>query len=198
MRRFHKSAGAFGAALALLLLPALPGRTADFAFNGTLAPTDVRLFGFTVTANPFVPVTLRTSSYAAGGFDPVLSLFRGDGLLLDANDDVNALVSSAIVPADPIIGNRFDSYFQIDLEPGSYTLALTYSPNYAVGPNLADGFAPVGPVPGGRTSSFAVGIGNVTAAAEVPETGAGALAAAGLPLLAGTLRRRRKSRTVRI
>ena len=184
------------AAFALLALPALSARAADFTFSGTLAPTGVALYSLNVATSPFTLVTLSTTSYASGGFDPVLSLFRGtDGLLLDANDDVNALVPLSVVPADPITGERFDSYFEFDLEPGSYTLALTYSPNYAAGPNLSNGFAPTGPFDSsaGRTGSFTVGIQNVTGAAVVPEPGTVALLAAGALPLAGRLRRRHRA-----
>jgi hypothetical protein len=128
-------------AAATLLLGVSTARAADFSFVGAFTRDDnVALFSFAVADGPISVVTVRTSSYASGGFDPILSLFRGDGLLLADNDDVNLGIPASIVPADPATGQRSDSFLEMDLEPGVYTLALTQYDNFAAGPNLSNGF----------------------------------------------------------
>jgi hypothetical protein len=72
---------------------------------------------------------------AAGGFDPDLSLFDSSGNLLDQNDD-----GTGFVAVDSTTGNAFDSYLTDSLGVGSYTVALTESPNFANGPTLGDSF----------------------------------------------------------
>jgi hypothetical protein len=73
-------------------------------------------------------VNLGGTTIAAGGFDPVLSLFDSTGFLIALN---NASIG-------------FDSLISIDLSVGSYTLFLTESDNLPVGPTLADGFTRTG------------------------------------------------------
>jgi len=73
-------------------------------------------------------VDAQTLSYAAGGFDPTLSLFAGTGSkeLLASNEDMApGMLDAQVIAA---------------LDAGSYTLAVTESPNRAFGPTLADGF----------------------------------------------------------
>ena len=96
-------------------------------------------------------VTIFTLSYAgganaagqaipAGGFDTMLSLFDGTGLLIGLNDN-----GDASVPADPVTGNHWDAYlFMPSLAPDIYTLAITHADNGAFGPTLADGFLRAG------------------------------------------------------
>ncbi len=117
---------------------------ADFSYTGNFAgDDDVQLFNFTVGATS--TVTLVTHSYAggtmadgtvipAGGFDPILALFDGAGELIDQNDD------GAGVPADPITDNEWDTLLVAVLAPGNYTVAVTQYDNYAIGPNLSNGF----------------------------------------------------------
>lgn len=197
------------AAVAVVLAPVAAVRAADFSFTGAFTrDDDMALFGFSVAAGPVSLVTLRTSSYATGGFDPVLSLFRAsDGLLLADNDDVNAAIPTGTVPADPTTGLRSDSFLEIDLEPGAYLLALTQYDNLAAGPNLANGFARAGTgnftggpflqsvqqAGGGainhsRTGNYSVQILNVTSAQVIPEPGT--LALIGFAGLGGSLLRR--------
>ena len=87
-------------ATAVTALSSVTSQAAALSFTGNLAgDNDVQLFSFTLAAD--ADVTLRTWSnaggvnaagqlVAAGGFDPIVSLFAGSGALarlFDANDD---------------------------------------------------------------------------------------------------------------
>lgn len=118
----------------------------DFSFTGNLANNDdVQLFTFTVGAAS--NVTLRTWSYAGGtnaagaaiargGFDPILALFNSSGLLINQNDDGNSNVA-----ADTVTGAHYDTFLSSALAPGTYTVSVMQYSNFAVGPNLSDGFS---------------------------------------------------------
>ncbi|ESA34497.1 pep-cterm exosortase interaction domain-containing protein [Leptolyngbya sp. Heron Island J] len=131
---------------------------ADFSLRGTFAQDDdVHLFNFRVeTAST---VTLRTYSYAggtqadgtviaAGGFDPILSLFDGTGTLITFGDDDE----TDTVAQDPTTGQAYDSLIEVLLGAGTYTLALTQYNNFSNTNNLADGFRQAGN--GNFTSNF--------------------------------------------
>lgn len=118
---------------------------------------DVALVAFNVSM-PF-DVVIESLGYAggvngdgisvpAGGFDPVLSLFDANGLLIAEADDGREVV-------DPSSGEAFDSLLSMSLPAGSYTVALTQFDNYAIGPMLEDGFERVGE--GNFTSEFGPG-----------------------------------------
>ncbi len=122
----------------------------NFSFTGTFSgDDDVQLFNFSVGAPS--TVTLVTKSYAggtladgtvipAGGFDPILALFDSTGLFIDDNDDG----SFPDVGIDPVSGNDWDSFLQLALGAGDYTAAVTQYDNFAIGPNLSDGFDQTG------------------------------------------------------
>ncbi len=103
---------------------------ASISFSGSFNQDDnVRLFSFTVDNS--APVTLRTKSVAAGGFDTLLTLFDSTGLFVSENDGP----SGSFLPSDAMI--------QQSLAPAEYTLALTQFDNFHLtgpGGNLADGF----------------------------------------------------------
>ena len=123
---------------------------ADFSLNGTFAQdADVYQFDFSVATES--TVTLRTYSYAggtqadgtvvaAGGFDPVLTLFDGDGNKLFFNDDDN----TNTVDRDPTTDKAYDSFLQGVLAMGNYTVTLTQYGNVSAGTTLADGFSRTG------------------------------------------------------
>src|SRR5215813_13417684 len=116
----------------------------NFSFTGNFTQDDnVQLFNFTVGA--LSTVTLRTVSYAGGtnsagtvisrgGFDPILALFNATtGALFGQNDDGTG------VPTD-ITGVAFDTLLTTSLAAGNYTVAVMQFDNFAVGPNLSNGF----------------------------------------------------------
>jgi hypothetical protein len=135
---------------AILTFPGSVLAASDFSFTGTFnQDDDVQLFNFTVAAAS--NVTLLTQSYAggtqadgnvvsAGGFDPILAVFDSTGLLIGSNDDG----SFPDVGIDPVTGVEFDTFLQLALGIGDYTVAVSQFNNFANGPNLSDGFLQTG------------------------------------------------------
>jgi uncharacterized protein (TIGR03437 family) len=126
--------------MALLLLGCpLAGRAADFSFTGALASDDdQKSFFFTLTQTR--TITLQTSSWASGGFDPSLAVFDSAGHLIASNRDGGC----ASVPPNPANGYCWDAYLSLTLPAGTYQAVLTESENVAMGPTLADAFAYTG------------------------------------------------------
>ena len=147
-----------------VLLGAAPANAANFSFTGNLADSnDNQSFFF--TANGASTVNLRSYSYAggtnaagtviaAGGFDPILSLFDGTDTLIQTVDD-----GPDPVPADPTTGRRYDTNFSQALAAGNYRVIISQYANFATGPNFSNGFGGTND-PGfdGRTSAWAVDV----------------------------------------
>ncbi len=120
--------GAFFAATLFIAAPAAAGPVQNFSFTGSFTQDDdVQLFNFTVGA--LSTVTLRSWSYAGGtnaagetlardGFDPILALFDSTGAFIDQNDDGNT------VPADALSGAEYDVFLEVELDAGTYTVAI--------------------------------------------------------------------------
>ena len=217
----------FAALCACLLAGVAPAAT--LSFQGTFTQDDqLQLFTFTA---PTASFEVRTWSYAggtdtnpnsiaAGGFDPVLSVFdvtQGGSPLKGTNDNgVNICPAGApaCVSADPSTGLALDSLLQLSsLNVGdTYVLVLSQADNVPNGNTLGAGFSEVGNPNfttsfgcGGtgfcdgfgnqRNANWAVDIMNVGGASEVggaaPEPGTMLLLSAGLAGLA-VLRTRRK------
>ena len=196
MKRFFMAAIA-ATVLATSSLPAL----GNLSLSGNLAgDNDVAFFTFALASTS--DVTLRTWSYAggtnalgnliaAGGFDPIVSLFFGSGnpaILLDANDDGFG------VAVDPSTGNAFDALLEsFALPAGVYTVALTEFDNFANGPTLVDGFLGSSNLNfDGRTSAWALDI-SVANGGTVPLPGTLALLVVGLAAARATCRGPRSS-----
>jgi hypothetical protein len=140
-----------GAAFGLLAVGAFSGigssaaQAIDFSFTGAFA-NDASIQSFFFTANGASTVTFRSYSYAggtnsagqviaAGGFDPILSLFDGADNLIDTVDD-----GPDPVPPDPVTGASFDTNFSEVLSAGNYRVVVSQYNNFASGPTFADGF----------------------------------------------------------
>ena len=124
-------------ASAAIIRPALTGDPTLMSFGGTFqSDNDVALFLFSLTADSTVMAS--TSSAASGGFDTYLALFQADTLgvfnLVTDNDD------SAFGVPDAALLDPFTGLPGLLLHAGTYTLALTQSPNFA-NLTLAAGFS---------------------------------------------------------
>ena len=91
------------------------------SFNGTFT-ADNSTLAVAFTSSTLQNVTFSTTSYASGGFIPVLTLFSGAGKELD---NFGSGIS--------------DASLSDTLAAGSYVLYLTEFPNVAIN-NLSDGF----------------------------------------------------------
>ena len=104
-------------------------------FDVVIASTgsvDFRSFGYGGGTTP------AGQTIAAGGFDTALTLFSGAGVFITDNDD------GAGAAVDPSTGMPGDARITANLTPGQYILALTQYDNFALTPNLSDGFVESG------------------------------------------------------
>jgi hypothetical protein len=202
-----------------LLASTIQVRADEVSYQGNFTTDDqVQLFDFNV-ATPGL-VTLQTFGYAggvngagttiaAGGFDPVLTLFDGAGNFLVMNDDGPC----GTVGTDPTTLNCFDSYLSLDLTAGSYILALTENDNLAIGPTLSDSFTQVGngdftcqefigtpgafcdASPSQRDSAWALDV-TTQGASPVPEPGSEVLVLSGISLFFALRKKLQSRRTL--
>ena len=191
----QRRCGVLSAALLWGLLAAGAAQADTFHFSGTFTADDglallvVDVPGLVST--PLTALTALTLSFAQGGFAPVLSLFDGQGFLLQAG-----------APADP--GACCEQRLAVDALPGHYTLVLSQQGNYP-GATLADAFSNAGQAhytaaydpllrPNAtfididqtqRSGFWALDLTVAGAVAVVPEPAAGWLLAAGLAGMTG-------------
>lgn len=105
-------------------------------YTGTFDSDDAR---FVINFDVASSATLNafTTSYAQGGFAPVLTLFGAAG----GNQQVAGSASDAGSCAAGSGEFCWDAKFSTILQAGSYTLVLTQDNNFANGEQLTDGFA---------------------------------------------------------
>ena len=85
---------AIGLAASLMLLATAPASAASFSFSGAFSgDADVQLFSFTVGSG--TTVSLSTTSYALGGFDPLLTVFDSSGIALQDLTIARAILAKA-------------------------------------------------------------------------------------------------------
>lgn len=185
------------------LLLGLAGAFATAApvqLDGTLMRDDDRR-SFTLELDTAGSLKAISTGYASGGFDTMLFLFDAAGALIAFNDDGLDAV------ADPFTSWAFDAGLEVALAAGRYTLVLTQYDNVPHTFQLADGFSRTG------DGNFTPGLtGLCTASSFCDSTGdarsnrwqlvidgadrvidePGALALAGLALLAAATTRRRR------
>jgi len=127
----------FGYVLATFILSA--SAHAGITLHGTFAADDDMFtagFALAVPAN----ITIDTTSFATGGFAPVVSLFDSLGNLLVFDDGGVAPLACGPRAVDPATGFCLDAYINGLLAAGSYTVVLTEWDSVPFGPTLSDGF----------------------------------------------------------
>lgn len=135
---FLKLAVALGAASSAFAI--------DYTFSGSFRQdNDVAFFNFSV-ANPST-VTVFSSSWDDGGFDPILAIWTGAGVLMYEQDDGgNAGSTNVDVGSGPVSYTHgvWDSYYTVNLAAGNYIASVTQFNNFAVSGVLSDGFQQAG------------------------------------------------------
>jgi len=203
--------------LGLLLAGVSPGLAATiFNFSGAFS-TDDFVQGFHYSVQNTGQVDIFTTSFATGGFAPILSLFDDAGNLqfYNVGSQTNDCVNNG---TDAATGACWDARLSWNSVTGTqYLITLTEDDNLPLGPTLADGFLeggngnftaqpPFNPtVPGGsfllpglvqRTGDWALTIQSAEptlSASEVPEPSTAALFLTGVGLVA-FWRRTKKNR----
>ena len=121
----------------------LAGASADtITLSGTFSQDDnIQLFD--ITQNTTSDLTIYTSSFAAGGFTPVLSLFDASGNFITADDGSQNSGCNALLSPDPNYDDAcWDAIIAFSGAPAtSYILALTEDDNTFQGFVLSDGFS---------------------------------------------------------
>ena len=138
-----------------IVLAAAPARAANFSFSGNL--NDVNdTPSFLFVTDGISTVNIQSSSYANGGFDPILTLFdSADNFLLERED---------------IAPNLLDFQLNEVLPAGNYRAVVSAFANFADRPNFTNGFGGGGDF-FGRTPAYEFTIQGVTQAnaVAVPE-----------------------------
>ncbi len=158
-------------------------------------------------------VTLDTTSFASGGFEPVLSLFEGTGAqTLIGQDTIGGTAPGGCGGRgiDGGSGYCLDALLEQSLNAGTYLLALTESDSIANGPGFLDGFSQqgqgnfTGPEFTGsagsfllfdgtqRSSAYLVNLTGDNLSSPTPEPFSAGLIAVGFAAV-GLIRRKRKS-----
>jgi hypothetical protein len=201
------------------LVAAPAGFSATIMFSGALAADDsVQTFLYSVQNTSLV--TIDTTSFATGGFAPILSVFDNTGALqfYNVGPATNDCVNNA---KDPATGACWDARLTWNSVAGvQYIVTLTEDDNLPLGPTLADGFFEQGngnftakppfnpPVPGGmfllsgpiqRTGNWAVTFQSAdpTLTASIPTAVPEPSSAAVFLTLAASFAIRRRTRVVR-
>jgi hypothetical protein len=202
MRKIKRIIFSIGiSALGLLLFFGTPAQALDFDFSGNMNyHNDVLQFGF--TSSGVGNVTLFSSSWDDGGFDPMLGLWDSFGNLVYFQDD-GGNVGSTLSNGVWYDHGNWDSYYTAPIGVGDYLVTLSAYSNFNNGSSLSNGFAYDGqtPIPiaswnepanGYRNSNYAFHILNVTEAtgpSAVPIPAAIWLLGAGLMGLLGIRRK---------
>jgi len=102
-------------------------QASTIAFSGTFTQ-DNGVFQLVVDVPVPSTFTAQTTSYATGGFDPILTLYAPSGAFLLSNDDRD------------FFSGELDAFIEpLTLLAGLYTLVVTQSPNFGA-TTLSGGF----------------------------------------------------------
>lgn len=188
---------ALALAPASLLLLCVPGFSTQITTSYTGTFTDANsVFTTSFTLDSASHVVLQTYGYGgsasapngannagavidAGGFDPVIYLFDGSGNWLAENDDATATLNdfAACLPGTPDAkGHCLDARLTVDLNPGTYQIALTAFHNDMTTTSLLGGWNDNGTF-NDRLNSYALDLTATTLGSQsaVPEPGSGIL-----------------------
>lgn len=143
----------------------------DYDFAGVF-PQDNATHSEFITLTAVSSVTLFSSSFATGGFDPYISLWSPTGQLIDQNDDS---ITGGFASANGV------SYFVSDLDfylfipnlaPGTYQASISQAGNIPVNTQLSSGLTqanhphytvdPSSPFPQAPNFNLPFGQGNTT------------------------------------
>ncbi len=110
----------------------------EFDFNGTFSvDNEVLLLDFTVGSDS--TITIFSSSWDDGGFDPILAIWDSSYNLLSEQDD-GENTGSTFSNGVSYDHGEWDSYFDVILSAGNYTASITQYDNFSIGGHLSDGF----------------------------------------------------------
>lgn len=115
-----------------------PSRALDFDFSGIFKyDNDVAILNFSVGAPS--TVTVFSSSWVSGGFDPILAVWDSSGNVVAQQDD-GANAGSTLSNGVWYNHGTWDSYYSVLLTAGSYQASIAQYNNFALGSNLSLGF----------------------------------------------------------
>jgi len=135
-------------ACAIALTLAGPSTASTFQFGGYFGFDDAADAAFVRIANTKTMVDLRTTSFVAGGFAPVLTVFAMTGqdggpgdLLATSAGNTGSCEGKPQDTVDPVSGYCFDAKLTILLDPGLYLAVITQDANIPAGTTWADGYS---------------------------------------------------------
>ena len=110
----------------------------DYDFSGTfLVDNEIVLIEFVVGQQS--TVTIFTSSWDDGGFDPIMGLWDADGMRIMEQDD--GLVTGSDISNGIVYDfGDWDNYITTTLDAGTYYMSVGQYNNYSNTVNLTDGF----------------------------------------------------------
>lgn len=121
-------------ALSAVLMFCGSGYATDYDFSGHLKyHNDILQYTFTTDGSS--PVTLFTSSWVAGNFDPMMGLWKSDGSQVVFQDDGG--MSGSV---NGYSYGKWDSYLTTSLTAGTYIVTISTFYNIPNGTNLSNGF----------------------------------------------------------
>ncbi len=169
---------------------AAPALANNFSYSGAFKNDNSKAVVIFTVVTPGT-VTFSSTGYAAGGFDPIVSLYNPNGDFIDDNDDNGA---------------SRDPFLSANLAAGKYRLYLTQYNNFGPAsvrsdtfafdgqPNFRGGF--IDSLNNQRTANYALDVTGVDAAkilasvGAVPEPSTWAMMIGGLGIVGAAARRR--------
>ena len=111
----------------------------NYTYSGNLAYHNDVLF-FNIAMDEPGSVTMFSSSWVRGGFDPIIAIWDSSGNKIYQQDDGNNIGTTWVNGIEYAHGS-WDSYFTTDpLAVGLYRISIAVFANFAVSDSLADGF----------------------------------------------------------